>query len=86
MVMSKRDIILLSTLFVWLIGCGSDAYLWLAAANADAGAARYEKGLLLPLLGFLVYRFTFLLAGFLLAIFAELIFIPRPQDEKPTMV
>jgi hypothetical protein len=84
--MPKRDTILLSTLFGWLIGCGVWAYFWVAACNADPSAAAYEKGLFLPLLGFLFYSFTFLLAGFVIIFFAELMFIPHPQNEKPTMV
>jgi hypothetical protein len=83
--MSKRDKILLSTLFGWLIVCSVWAYVWVAACNADPLAAEYEKGLFLPLLGFTIYRFTFLLAGFVVIFFAELMLIPRPQD-KPMMV
>jgi hypothetical protein len=83
--MTKREMILLSTLCGWLILCGVWAYLWVAAANADPNAAAYEKGLFLPLLGFLLGPFKFLLAGFVLVFFAELIFIPRPQG-KPAMV
>ena len=84
--MSKRDTILLSTIFSWLVGCGLYAYWWIAAANADPMAAEKEKGLFLPLLGFLFYRFPFLLASFVFIFLLLLIFIPRPQNEKPAMV
>jgi hypothetical protein len=84
--MSKRDKVLLSTFFGWLILCGAWAYVWVAACNADPLAADYEKGLFLPLSGFLIYRFAYLLAGFITIFFAELILIPSARPEKPTMV
>ncbi|MDT5061905.1 MAG: hypothetical protein QOH63_2364 [Acidobacteriota bacterium] len=81
--MTKRNTIIFSTVVAWLIGVGVYAYYW-AMSLLDEYSGK--PGGLLPLLGFFVYRFPYLLAGLVILIIAELIFIPGSHGRPGKMV
>ena len=61
------------TVVLWLVGCILYAYYWVTSILAQPDTYGYEKWVMFPLMGFLVYRFPFLLIGLLMLIFIELI-------------
>jgi hypothetical protein len=69
--MSKKTVVR-STLIVWLIGTGLCAYRWVMSVLADPPTVGYERELILPLSGFLVYRGIYLAPGLVIVIWAEL--------------
>ena len=69
--MSKVKVILI-TLIVWLIGTSLYAHWWVTSILADPSTVGYERGALLPLLGFLIYRGIYLFFGIIVVIWAEL--------------
>ncbi|HEX8920605.1 MAG TPA: hypothetical protein VF766_03960 [Pyrinomonadaceae bacterium] len=81
--MQKRNIIIFSTVVAWVIGVGAYAYYW-AMSQVDEYSGK--PGGLLVLLGFLFYRFPYLLVGLLILVIAELVFIPATHERPGRMV
>jgi hypothetical protein len=69
--MRARRIIVITTV-VWLIACCLYAYYWVTSILAQPDNYGYERWVIFPLFGFLVYRLPFLLAGLIVLIFVEL--------------
>lgn len=70
--MSKTKVILL-TLIIWLVGTGLYAYWWVASILADPSTVGYERLLIFPLSGFIIYRGIYLLFALVVIIWIELI-------------
>ena len=73
---------MLLTFIVWLVGCCLYAYYWIS----DLPRWDYPGIWILPLSGFLVYRFPFLLIGFVVLLILELLLIPQTQKAGQDVV
>jgi hypothetical protein len=69
--MSKKAVVLF-TLIVWLSGTSVYTYWWVMSILADPATVGYERELIFPLSGFLVYRGIYLFLGIVVVIWAEL--------------
>ena len=72
--MGRRRIVLITSV-AWLFGCGLYAYYWVTSILAQPDNYGYERWIIFPLFGFLVYRGPFLLTGLLLLIYGELMLL-----------
>jgi hypothetical protein len=68
--MSKRKTLIL-TFSGWLFGSGLYFYWWVASIINDPATVGYERWLIFPVSGFLVYRFPYLLIGLIIVIAVE---------------
>ena len=80
--MSKKTVVLFS-LIVWLIGTSLYAYWWVISVLADPSTVGYERELLFPLSGFLVYRGIYLFLGIVIVIWAELMLFETVFRKSP---
>ena len=83
-----KKIVVLFTLVVWLIVTSLYAYWWVMSILADPSTVGYERELMFPLSGFLVYRGIYLCLGIVIVIWAELMLFeaafsePRESDAR----
>ena len=75
--------IILMTVVLWLVGCSLYAYYWVTSNLAQPDTYGYERWVMFPLMGFLFYRFPFLLIGLLLLIFIEFILTETLRSKFP---
>ena len=68
---------------VWLAGSTFYCYYWVSSILARPDNYGYEQWVVFPLLGFLVYRFPYLVVGLLLLILTELILAAVLRREVP---
>jgi hypothetical protein len=73
--MPRAGKIIFITIAVWLVGTVFYGYFWVTSILARPDNYGYEKWVVLPVLGFLVYRFPYLVVGLMLVILTELIVI-----------
>jgi hypothetical protein len=71
--MPKAGTIIFITIAVWLVGTVCYGYYWVTSILARPDNYGYEKWVVLPVLGFLVYRFPYLVVGLMLVILTELV-------------
>ena len=71
--MPRAGKIVFITIAVWLVVTVFYGYYWVSSILARPDNYGYEKWVMLPLLGFLVYRFPYLVVGLLLIILTELV-------------
>jgi len=69
--------VILITILVWLAGTIFWAYFWVTSILARPDNYGYEKWVMFPLMGFLVYRFPFLVLGLLVLIYIELMLLVK---------
>lgn len=72
--MKARDIVLM-TIGVWLVATIVYCYFWVTSILAQPDTVGYERWVMLPILGFIVYRLPYLVVGLVLVISGELILI-----------
>jgi hypothetical protein len=73
--MPRAGKIIFITIAVWLVGTVFYGYFWVTSILARPDNYGYEKWVVLPVLGFLVYRFPYLVVGLMLVILTELVVI-----------
>ena len=61
------------TIVVWLVGSTLYCCYWVSSILARPDNYGYERWVMFPLLGFLVYRFPYLVIGLIVLILTELI-------------
>ena len=71
--MPRAGKLIFITIAVWLVMTVFYCYYWVSSILARPDNYGYERWVMFPLLGFLVYRFPYLVAGLLLVILAELV-------------
>lgn len=69
--------IVLITIIVWLVGSTLYGYYWVTSILALPDTYGYEQLVIFPLLGFLVYRFPYLVVGLIVVTLTELILSAR---------
>ncbi len=74
--MRARNAILI-TILAWLVGTVFYGYFWVTSILARPDTYGYEKWVMFPLMGFLVYRFPFLVLGLVLLIGIELVVLTK---------
>jgi hypothetical protein len=84
--MRKIGVVIPITIICWLIGTALYAYDWVTTILAEPGLPTYERGAFLPLLGFALYRLPYLLLGLVIIIILELLLVPGPDRNPPSMV
>jgi hypothetical protein len=84
--MSKLGRTVVLTFIAWLAVTISYAYYWVSSILAEPGVPVYERNGFLPLLGFAIYRFPFLLIGLLVVLVLELLIVPGSDRNPPSMV
>lgn len=72
--MKARDIVLI-TIGLWLVVAVGYCYFWVTSILAQPDTVGYERWVMLPILGFIVYRLPYLVVGLVLVISGELILI-----------
>ena len=72
--MKARNIVLM-TISCWLVATIVYCYFWVTSILAQPDTVGYERWVMLPILGFIVYRLPYLLLGLVLVISGELILI-----------
>ena len=75
--------IILLTIVVWLAGSTFYCYHWVNSILSRPDTYGYEQWVVFPLMGFLVYRFPYLVVGLLLLILTELILAEVLRREVP---
>ena len=65
--------IILITIVVWLLGSTLYGYYWVTSILAQPDTYGYERWVMFPVMGFLVYRFPYLVVGLIVVILTELI-------------
>jgi hypothetical protein len=73
--MPRAGKIIFITIAVWLVGTVFYGYFWVTSILARPDNYGYEKWVVRPVLGFLVYRFPYLVVGLMLVILTELVVI-----------
>ena len=73
--MPQTGKIIFITIVGWLVGSTLYGYFWVTSILAQPDNYGYEKWVMFPLMGFLVYRFPYLVVGLILVILTELIVI-----------
>jgi hypothetical protein len=71
--MQRAGKIVFITIAVWLAITVFYGYYWVTSILAQPDNYGYEKWVMFPLMGFLVYRFPYLVVGLLLIILTELV-------------
>jgi hypothetical protein len=71
--MPRAGKIVFITIAVWLVVTVLYGYYWVTSILAQPDNYGYEKWVMFPLMGFLVYRFPYLVVGLLLIILTELV-------------
>ena len=84
--MSKLSWTIFTTFVTWLLGTILYGYYWVTATLAERGLGGYEREPLLPMLSFAVYRLPYLLIALVIIIVVELLIVPKPDPELPSMV
>jgi hypothetical protein len=70
--MKTRKIVLM-TIVLWLVATSCYCYYWVTSILAQPDTYGYEQLTIFPLMGFLYYRFPYLVVGLVLLISVELI-------------
>jgi len=84
--MRKISLVIPITLVCWLIGTAFYAYHWVTSFLSEPALPNYERKAFLPLLGFALYRLPYLLLGLVIIIILEVLLIPGPRRNPPSMV
>ena len=71
--MPRAGKVIFITIVLWLVGTVFYGYHWVTTILARPDTYGYEHWVVLPVLGFLVYRFPYLVVGLVLLILTELI-------------
>ena len=71
--MPQTSKVILLTIVVWLVGSSFYCYYWVTSLLARPDTYGYEQWIAFPLMGFLDYRFPYLMIGLIMVILAELI-------------
>lgn len=79
--MKARNIVLI-TILLWSVATSCYGYYWVTSILARPDNYGYEEWIMFPLLGFIVYRFPFLLVGLILIIAGELMYSVLLLDEN----
>jgi hypothetical protein len=79
--MTKRKAMFL-TVFIWFVGSGAWLYCYVISVLNDPRTVGYERFVIFPTLGFLFYRFPYLLGALILALCAEVILFDRADYHK----
>ncbi len=74
--MQARNAVLI-TILAWLVGAVLYGYYWVTSILARPDNYGYEKWVMFPLMGFLIYRFPFLVLGLVLLIGIEVVVLSR---------
>jgi hypothetical protein len=74
------------TLASWVLGTTVYGYYWITSILSEPGVPDYERGGLLPALGFAVYRLPYLLIGLVIIIALELLLVPGTDRKPASMV
>ena len=71
----KARYIVLMTIGLWLVVTIVYCYFWVTSILARPDTVGYERWVMLPILGFIVYRLPYLVVGLVLVISGELILL-----------
>lgn len=71
----KARYIVLMTIGLWLVATIVYCYFWVTSILAQPDTVGYERWVMLPILGFIVYRLPYLVVGLVLVISGELILV-----------
>ena len=75
--------LILLTIVVWLAASAFYCYYWVTSILARPDNYGYERWVMFPLMGFIVYRLPFLVIGLIVVILAELILTEVLRRNQP---